>query len=109
MNGCGFGPASDRPLPARRLIARTVMSWSQRIWHDRRTPVALFRGQRGRLGLGDASPARPSMNSTRQVVQRARPPQRVQLIDAGVLLEREHQALVERDFERTNIFNGQLA
>jgi hypothetical protein len=44
------------------------------------------------------------MNSTRQVVHRVRPPQ----IDAGVLLEREDQALVLRDFERADVFDGQF-
>src|SRR5688572_18566352 len=37
----GCAPASFRPLPARRLMARTVMSWSQRIWQLNRMPVRL--------------------------------------------------------------------
>src|SRR5262245_40505615 len=31
MNGSGVRPGSGRPEPSRRLIARTVMSWSQSI------------------------------------------------------------------------------
>ena len=40
ISGAGVGPGSGRPLPVRRLMARTVMSWSHRIWQDRRTPVS---------------------------------------------------------------------
>ena len=40
--GAGVGPGSGRPLPSSRVIARTVMSWSQMIWHDSRTPVTPF-------------------------------------------------------------------
>src|SRR5262249_20172637 len=34
----GRGPASGRPLPASRLMARTAMSWSHGIWQLSRTP-----------------------------------------------------------------------
>src|SRR6476620_6822711 len=36
--GSGVDPGSGRPLPSRRLIARTAMSWSHTIWHDSLTP-----------------------------------------------------------------------
>jgi hypothetical protein len=69
----GVGPGSGRPEPSRRLIACTVMSWSQRIWHERRTPVrprAASRSTSAAVCCGGS----PSTKTTRQVVQRAFPP-----------------------------------
>ena len=54
-------------------MARTVMSWSQTIWHDSRTPVDALGGQHLPLGRRHRVGS-PSMNSTRHVVQRALPP-----------------------------------
>src|SRR5262249_22657173 len=39
ISSAGRLPASGRPLPANRLMARTAMSWSHTIWQLRRTPV----------------------------------------------------------------------
>ncbi len=67
-------PASLRPLPAKRLMARTDISCSQRIWQLSRTlfsPLASKHAfSAGRIAVGS-----PLTNSTRQVVQRAFPPQ----------------------------------
>src|SRR5204862_2964653 len=74
MSGVGLPPASLRPLPARRLLARTVMSWSHRIWQLRRTPVRP-RAASTCFSAAVIFAGSPSTNSTRQVVQRALPPQ----------------------------------
>src|SRR4051812_25132798 len=74
MSSAGRDPAVARPLPARRLIARTVMSWSQRIWQLRRTPVSP-RAARTAFSACVIWSGSPLTNSTRQVVQRALPPQ----------------------------------
>ena len=69
----GVGPGSGRPVPSNRLIALTVMSWSQSIWQDNLTPVRSRAARRSRSAavIFDGS---PSTNSTRHVVQRALPP-----------------------------------
>ena len=61
------------PDPSSRLIARTVMSWSQSTWHDSLIPVRPLAASRSCSAtvIFDGS---PSMNSTRQVVHRALPP-----------------------------------
>ena len=74
MLAAGVGPASARPLPANRLIARTVMSWSHMIWQDSRTPVRPRAASTVRSATVIVSGS-PLMNSTRQVVHRALPPQ----------------------------------
>src|SRR5262249_52551041 len=63
-----------RPLPASRLMARTVMSFSHRIWQLSRTPVRP-RAARTFFSASVICAGSPAMNSTRQVVQRALPPQ----------------------------------
>ena len=70
----GAPPGSGRPLPSSRLTARMVMSWSQSIWHDRRTPVRPLASSRD-FSAPVIFVGSPSMNSTRQVVHRALPPQ----------------------------------
>ena len=70
----GVPPGSGRPLPSSRLTARMVMSWSQSIWHDRRTPVKPLDSSRD-FSAVVIFVGSPSMNSTRQVVHRALPPQ----------------------------------
>ena len=67
-------PESFRPLPANRLIAFTVISWSHRIWQLKRTPVRP-RAARTSFSAFVIISGSPAMNSTRQVVQRALPPQ----------------------------------
>ena len=74
MVSAGRGPTSLRPLPARRLMARTVMSWSQTIWQLRRTPLRP-RADSTSYSPGVMVAGSPATNSTRQVVQRALPPQ----------------------------------
>jgi hypothetical protein len=74
MSSVGRFPASARPLPASRLIQRTVMSTSQVIWQLSRTPV----NPRAASTCFSASvilSGSPATNSTRQVVHRAFPPQ----------------------------------
>ena len=66
----------------------------------------LFTCQRGRLSLGEqrrltCDELDPTRRATRATAAA------MQLIDARILLEREHQTLVERDFEGTDIHNGQ--
>src|SRR5665213_340501 len=74
MLASGGPPAFGRPDPSSRLIARTVMSASHVIWHERRTPVRPFIASTffSAAVIFDGSPA---TNSTRHVVQRALPPQ----------------------------------
>ena len=74
MASAGVAPGSGRPVPSNRLIARTVMSWSHRIWHDSRTPVRP-RSLRRSFSAAVIVEGSPSTNSTRHVVQRALPPQ----------------------------------
>ena len=55
-------------------MARTVMSRSQRIWQDRRMPGTAFWISLS-FSATVITSGSPEMNSTRQVVQRALPPQ----------------------------------
>ena len=73
MVSAGVPPESGRPLFSSRLIARTVISWSQSIWHDRRTPVRPL-ASRQDFSAAVLFVGSPSTNSTRQVVHRALPP-----------------------------------
>ena len=61
-------PASFAPLPARRLMARTVISWSQRIWQLRRTPLRPRAASTCRSASVIVAGS-PATNCTRQVVQ----------------------------------------
>ena len=107
ISAAGVGPGSGRPLPVRRLIARTVMSWSQTIWQDSRTPVDALRGEHVAFGHGhlrglaldelDAAGRAAGVAATR-----------VQDVHLGVLLDREHQALALFDFNGSEPFNSQL-
>jgi hypothetical protein len=74
MKGSGVFPASARPLPVRRLMARTVMSASHVIWQESRTPVNSFSASLVCSALVIRAGS-PLMNSTRHVVHRALPPQ----------------------------------
>jgi len=69
----GVPPASGRPLPSSRLIARTVISCSQSIWQDNRTPLKPL-ASRVAFSAAVIRVVSPSTTSIRQVVQRALPP-----------------------------------
>jgi rod shape-determining protein MreB len=71
-----FGSSSriGSALPAKRLIARTVMSLSQVIWHESRIPDQSLLLELHLLAFVIRAGS-PLMNSMRHVVQRALPPQ----------------------------------
>ena len=88
-------------------MARTVMSWSHRIWHDSRTPVRpravepLLFGIRvlGRLSGDELDPAGRAAGVAAAGVQD---------VHVGILLDRQDQPLVIRHVERSISFNRQL-
>ena len=94
--GSGVGPGSGRPLPSSRLIARTIMSWSQTIWHDSRTPVTPARLQHV-LSATVIVAGSPSMNSTRHVVHRALPPHAWSWSIVRILFDRQDEAFARLD------------
>jgi hypothetical protein len=58
------------------ISGRTLRAWSGRIWQASRTPggASILVSAACSTGFGGASLSAPSMTSTRQVVQRPRPP-----------------------------------
>ena len=83
------------------------MSWSQRIWHESRTsvsPAALKA-----LLLGDRHPRRLPVDELDAAGRAPRVAAAgVQDVHVGVLLDRQHQALVCGDLERPVSFDGEL-
>ena len=88
-------------------MARTVMSWSQRIWQLSRTPVRP-RAARTFFSAAVIWSGSPATNSTRQVVQRALPPQACSWSILGLVLQGQHQALAGGHVELADAFDGQL-
>ena len=108
MPSAGRWPASARPLPASRLIARTVMSWSQRIWQLSRTVPEQAAGLEHVL-LGDRHLVRlagDELDPTGGAPGVAAAG--VELVDLGVVLEGQDQALVGRHVKRADPVHRQL-
>ncbi len=107
MNGWGVGPGSGRPLPSRRLMARTahvvVAEDLTGQAHARQTTGR----QRGDLRLG------PGLGLAADKFHAARrapcaSAAGVQLIDPRVLLQREDKALSFRHVKRADVLDGQV-
>src|SRR5262249_54984939 len=74
ISSAGRGAPAFRAPPGQGLVGRTVMSWSKGIWQLRRTPDSP-RAARTVFSATVIRSGSPARNSTRQVVQRALPPQ----------------------------------
>ena len=82
------------------------MSWSHRIWQDSRTPCSPLNAEP--LALGDGVPrglAVDELDTARRAPRVAAA--RVQDVDAGVLLDGEHQALAFRHGDTSVAFHCQ--
>ena len=106
ISGLGGPPASALPLPASRLMARTVMSWSQAIWQERRALVTLG-GENGALGGGHPGGLPlDELDAARRAARVAAA--RMQHVDIAILLDRQHHRFPAGTSTVSNPYHRQL-